>query len=500
MKLFGRKKQSENVVAHADSKPESIIAATSSEERKEPLLNMVEVIESAPCKVEDTKPNLNDPEEGDSSRYHESKGEAMDPASLEHDEETEIETKIPNKNFKAYCGGCLAGISALPPTIKYTLAVVVAAGLVIMGFVAASGNSIPITRDLNVAFVGNSYIYVNDLPRMMEVMSDGHIFQDSCLHAQGSILNLLRTGNGMYNRWETETAMMDEQDEDGDALYDYGACSVPQLLMGHDEMISYENQGGAFYNDGNNPCFQSEAYYNYRASLSYSEPWDFVVMVDQSKRMCFEDAQHEAIMAFNYTYVPVLKNIKAKPIIVQPHAFWSENANMTGLEDIPTFTSLIMDGAKVYKNFLDKRLSSRQASKIAPVGDAFLEVWKDDGDMYVKLFLDDGVHPSGYGSILYGLVIYATIYGNMPNKDAVVVDDAQSVLFAHSRKLQAYNESQFPSEEETQYLYEIAQKVTNVRDTAMSWFATKESSSDSSSSAVVNDGNTNYTTYDEDGN
>ena len=33
----------------------------------------------------------------------------------------------------------------------------------------------------NVAFVGNSMMYYNDLPRLVEKLGDGHVFQDSCL-------------------------------------------------------------------------------------------------------------------------------------------------------------------------------------------------------------------------------------------------------------------------------------------------------------------------------
>jgi hypothetical protein len=464
----------------------------------------------------ETKPDLYDPEEGDAdlsvtnSYYqHNTKatpesdaypGDKYGADGAAAGEDGGIETKIPNFGTKAWLAGLLASFAAIPATVKLALAASALAGVVAWGLLTG-GNSIPIGRNVNVAFIGNSYMYVNDLPRMMETMSEGHIFQDSCLHGQGSILNLLRTGNGMFYKWATDAAVIDDEvDEDGESLYDFGACSVPQLLTGEDVMISSGNQLGSFYNDGNNPCFDSKSYYKYRSSFEYSESWDFVVMTDQSKRMCFEDARKEALMAFNYTYAPILKKTKTKPIIIQPHAFWSDNANMTGLEDIPTFTSKIMEGAKEYKSFLDGALGFSQRTKIAPVGDAFLTVWEEDIDMWANLFLSDGVHPSGYGTLLYGMVIYASIYGNMPKSDVVVTDDVPQ-LFVNARKLQAYQESQYPSMEEAEYLYGVARKVVlSSYKPKYSSTSTSSSSSTSSTSTSTQSSGTDYYAYDGDDN
>ena len=92
----------------------------------------------------------------------------------------------------------------------------------------------------------------------MEAISDGQITQDSCLHAGGSLAALLMTGNGMYRRWQTTDALIQvpisssygnddgnnngggDDDDDGNSygsgytmVYDYGACSVHQLISGY---------------------------------------------------------------------------------------------------------------------------------------------------------------------------------------------------------------------------------------------------------------------------
>lgn len=331
-------------------------------------------------------------------------------------------------------------------------------------------------RVKNVAFIGNSYFFVNDLPRLFESVTDYKIHQDSCLHGSGSILNILKTGNGMYYKWKSANAMQGgiEWMTEGNVrtyLYDYGACSVPQLLAGKDNMLSYGNQYGHYVDDGTNPCLQDNNYLDYENSKALSSSssssvvppdWDHVVIVDQSKRMCFDDARQEAILGLNYTYGPLLDRIRtpATPVIVQPHAFWSDNVNMTGLTDVPTFTSMIMQGANIYKEFLDTKLTSHHhghRTKIAPVGHAFLQVWEDDQDLWAKLFLDDGIHPSGYGSYLYAMVLHATIYGYMPPKSRVVTDDILTTLFGNARKLHS---TSMPTKQEAAQLWKIARKVT----------------------------------------
>ena len=333
-------------------------------------------------------------------------------------------------------------------------------------FGVSSGARSIFDRQVNVAFIGNSNIFVNDLPRLMESLSNGNIFQDSCLHAGGSMLKIIRTGNGMYNRWTTDAAKKDDvtwYDVNGEEteIYDYGACSVPQLLLGYDPELSYNNYAATFYNDGSNPCLQNSAYLDYTQSFNYSEPWDFVVLADQSKRMSFEEARYEALLAFNYTYIPLLEMTKATPIIVQPHAFWSDNVNMTGLGDVANFTALIREGAKEYQAFLSDGLSRKQAARIAPVGNAFLAVWEDgdNGGMWEKLFLDDGIYPSPYGSYLYGLVVYATVYGHMPKKSQVILNEMDT-LWSTARKIQVSNYTGFPSETDAEYLYTIAELVS----------------------------------------
>mmetsp|Transcript_22557 Transcript_22557/g.53303 ORF Transcript_22557/g.53303 Transcript_22557/m.53303 type:complete len:606 (+) Transcript_22557:229-2046(+) len=361
--------------------------------------------------------------------------------------------------------------AGFPKTHQIAMAAGVAA--VLLTLIIVTSNSAPlIPRNVAVAFVGNSYFYVNDLPRVMESMSNGHMYQDSVLHNSANILEIIMTGNGMWNKWATSEAMIggvryERSDGEVDYLYDMGACSVPQLLTGHDELVTSGNEAGAFLNDGENPCFQSDGYLEYQESFEYKKNWDFVVITDQAKRMAYDETRQEALTAFNYTYGPILKKKKITPVIVQPHSYVSGNGNNADgdaatFTDLATFTALVREGAYVYKKYMNQRLGWFTSAKIAPVGDAFLAVWEDDQDMHSKLFLDDGVHPSAYGTYLYGTVIYATMLGYMPKKSNVIVDDIEEKLFSTARRLQASSSSVgFPTKDELRYLYKIAKKVHN---------------------------------------
>jgi hypothetical protein len=358
----------------------------------------------------------------------------------------------------------ILGCCGLPKILAMSLAA--GAGIGVITYLAATRGHAPMyPAHVSAAFVGNSYFYVNDLPRFVEkIAAGGNVYQDSCLHNSASILEIIMTGNGMWSKWATKNAMIggvkfETSQGKTEYLYDMGACSVPQLLTGHDKTVTTADQLGSFVDDGENPCFQEDAYLEYQESLT-RKGWDFVVITDQAKRMCFDDTRHEALAAFNYTYGPILKKNKISPIIVQPHSYQSSGANATGLSDLPTFTALTMEGAIIYKKYLNQRIGFFNGAHVAPVGNAFLAVWEADKSLYKKLFLDDGIHPSAHGTFLYGTVIYATMMGYMPRYKDVVVDNMEETLFGTARRLQASSsKAGFPDKEEAAILFSIAKKV-----------------------------------------
>ena len=228
----------------------------------------------------------------------------------------------------------------------------------------------------SVAFVGNSFTFVNDLPRVMEALSEGKIQrQDSCLHGSLSVITLLQKGNGMYNHWGNSS-------HDYGDFPDFGACTVRQLLSGNDEGL-LNNYEDYYTDDGLNPCFQDPDYLEYSIEIrsqegsqnnddasasSSSRRWDYVVINDQSMYPAVYKKRMKSASTLWEEYGPMLNATDTAPILFQTWAYWREDINMTGFVDIPTFTSLLEEGYEYYAGILEEVLPTHLKPEIAPVG------------------------------------------------------------------------------------------------------------------------------------
>lgn len=319
---------------------------------------------------------------------------------------------------------------------------------------------LPKTHPTRVAFVGNSMQFVNDLPRFMQALSKNRLHQDSCLHGALHLTSLLKKGNGMYYQWETEAALIPNQPQQ---LRDYGACTVAQLLLGYDENLSIENENGLYTNDGKNPCFQSQDYFDYRQNLPTAEtttPWDFVVLNDHSQRPAIEAKRETSLQTLATSYVDLLLQTGATPVLlVTPGYFVSQENNdddYEALSSVPEFTSYLYQGYLQYSRVLAENLPEAQTPRIAPVGLAFLLLYEEDAELWEKLWFVDGYHPSPHGTYLMGCVLYATLYGKMPKQPRI-----PQVLWKSARKMQIDDEHvmPFPTRQEAAQLAQVAQRV-----------------------------------------
>lgn len=258
--------------------------------------------------------------------------------------------------------------------------------------------------DITVAFVGNSMQYYNDQPRFLEALSQGHIFQDSCLHGDATIRTLLKTGNGMYSKFRTANAVVEDASEyvynqmDDDVtvvIHDYGACTVRQLLLGQDSRLPDQEQienyddyfnpedddgdNENYIDDGTNPCFEDAYYMDYLDARYAENPrqWDYLVLNDNTRSPARYDSRQRALEELESSYVPWLLETGATPVFIVTYAYWTSWRDMTGLEDVPTFTSLTYMGYREYAALLEQYLPYNQKPRIAPVGIAFLLVWEE---------------------------------------------------------------------------------------------------------------------------
>ena len=313
-------------------------------------------------------------------------------------------------------------------------------------------------QEMSVAFIGNSYMYINDVPRVMEAISSEKISQQSVINTGAGLGSILKQGNGMYELWQTQNSLgywetfdfqklMEntniEVDEDY-MLYDFGMCTVPQLLEGYDGYLSYQNNNEVYFDVGTNPCFEDEYYMTIIQQASFQEPmyFDYVVMNDQTRRIANYEARQDSIAALTQAYAPLIKASRAVPVIVDTHAyFFSDdgtytNETMGGIfigSSIGAFTSAIYEGVYQYVDALEANLPSKQAPKIAKVGMTYLAIHEDSETQWAKLFSADGIHASQLGTYLQACVLYATMYGHLPA--AIHSDYDMRALFFKSRAL-----------------------------------------------------------------
>lgn len=336
---------------------------------------------------------------------------------------------------------------------------------------------------VRIAFIGNSFQFVNDFPRFLPRLASKTtmIQQDSVLHGSLSLVTLLHKGNGMRTRWQTENAW-----DESVGLYDYGACTVPQLLVGYDDKLDNYNQ--YYTNDGFNPCFawhhngaaydddfvdddsvtddsnnnaddDSDIYLQYTLATKSipNKAWDYVVLNDQSVRPAIPSKRSITARVLNSTYIPLFLECQATPILIATYGYWRDNLNVTalyGIQDVPHFTAKLYRGYKVYASTLEV-----VQARIAPVGIAFLVVWEENFQLWERFFGDDQYHPSPIGTYLMGCVVYATIFDQLP--EPPMTDT--SYYFQTARSMQVSRSSSswsfFPTEEEALYLRWIAKRV-----------------------------------------
>ena len=330
----------------------------------------------------------------------------------------------------------------------------------------------------SVAFVGNSMFYFNDFPRFFQTLSEPTITieQDCCLHGFASIPSLVKDGSGMYPQFKTEHSIL-PQPFHNKTLYDYGSCTVKQLLLGEDDALldatNYSQQHET--DDSNsthnqNPCVQDD---NYRLFLiekhhnDTSRPsWDYVVINDNTRNPARNATRLASLATLQNIYIPWLQETGATPVFLWTHAYIpfnvSNDRDMTGLEDIANFTSLTGVGLRAYRDLLEQHLST--TPRIAPVGLAFLTIYEEEPEIWKSLFHNaDHLHASPSGTFLQACVVYHTLFGSLPDVTVLQTDEQVADLWSTARMMQHDWEppNPLPTLEQVQYLYSIAERIAN---------------------------------------
>jgi lysophospholipase L1-like esterase len=364
-------------------------------------------------------------------------------------------------------------------------------------------------RTMRVAFLGNSITFVNDLPRFMQALSQQTISQDSCLHGSLNFASILTKGNGMYNKWQTVNSKitnvaatsisMDGSTESNSApLYDFGACTFTQLLLGYDESLTEYNANGYYTNDGMNPCFQDVNYLNYLNQKQLSDvAWDYVIFNDQTVQPAVPRRRRRSLRALKRVYAALLKQTSAVPVFLSTYGYDkslyddedeeedaaedgvdddddnAQNGNAANknadiydsLGDIAEFTSRVWYGYQQYAAALGAVLPPDQQPILVPSALAFLAVWEENYNAWLQLFYEDGFHPSPHGTYLLGCCLYASLYQRMPprrKRRGTRHHNSTAALFGRARRMHMESmgdDRPFPTDAEADYLTSVAERV-----------------------------------------
>ena len=161
-------------------------------------------------------------------------------------------------------------------------------------------------------------------------------------------------------------------------------------------------------------------------------------------------------------YLPWIKEIKATPIFMLTYGYWASKRDMTGLVDIPTFTSLTYNGYQDYVSLAEKQLPASLKPRIAPVGLAFLMVYEENPSLWAQLMHSDEIHPSPSGTFLQACIVHATIFGKLPPISIFDGDEGPDRLWRWARPIPPVgheSEEPYPTRNMTRYLYHIAHRV-----------------------------------------
>jgi hypothetical protein len=246
---------------------------------------------------------------------------------------------------------------------------------------------------------------------------------------------------------------------------DYSYASSSEKTYDDDLYQDKYNEKYPLENDGTNPCLLSVNYYFYKQQQydDFGPPqWDFIILNDNSRAPCCTEQRQTGLELLKDVYVPWFIETGAVPIFMVTHGYWASMRDMSGLTDIPTFLSLTYEGYREYAEMVADLLPAKQQPRLAPVGLAFQLVWEDNPTMWENLIHMDEIHLTPSGTYLEGLIVYATIYGHLPNPRIVLNGDIAN-LFSNARRMtpSAHIQEAYPTLDQARYLYHVASRIIN---------------------------------------
>jgi len=227
-------------------------------------------------------------------------------------------------------------------------------------------------HEIRVAFLGNSILYFNDCPRVLESMLESKfstVTQSSCLRGGTSLKELWTQGNGMARKFASGKPR-------SNGTYDIGASSVHALLS--------------------------------------DNTWNYCVVNDFTQGPAREQTRDESKLMLRQCYAPLFIKSGATPVVLQTAAYRKSIRNTSDLGSVEEWTRKLDEGCREYLAVLKDCLPESQAPRYAPVGNVFFTIYNDNLVLWEKLFYTDDFHPSPHGTWLQACILYCIVVGEAP--------------------------------------------------------------------------------------
>lgn len=273
-----------------------------------------------------------------------------------------------------------------------------------------------------VAFLGNSYLYFNDCPRVFQFIckQNGHdVTIDTCLRGGSSWGSLLRLGNDMDVKFRSPAALLP------DGSYDLGSPTVEAMLA---------KPGG----------------------------WDFVIMNTFSQEAADLKTRKNGLKALK-TLVPLVEGARARPVLLVTPAYRQHTKNSERLGGWQDFVWLQAEGyrayaARIFELSPDAR-AERRPPCFADANRAFEIVRGERPELWQELYYKDGLHPSALGTFLEACVIFCAVFGEAPHVTEGMLEDPASIYARSRRMLPPPDVGRMPTAEELLYVRSVAMRA-----------------------------------------
>lgn len=248
-------------------------------------------------------------------------------------------------------------------------------------------------QEIRIAFIGNSMIYFNDSPRLVENMlkGTGHtVRQDSCLRGGATLSSLWEQGNGMNELFRCNAALIDSSNEI--SSYDTGYPTIEALIMGMEQTANTIKRRGR----------------------------NVLIVNDHTQSPARIGSRDATAAALRENYLPcIYNNLRDSVLILFLQTPAYRFAKIKGTEDLgdfDEFTRRTREGYQFYSDIVQETplADSQVESQIAPIGEAFRILRQRNKDLWEKLYCVDDFHPSPHGTWLQACILYALITSEAP--------------------------------------------------------------------------------------